>query len=481
MTGKGGMADEAMPFNCRRKSFVKPRTDCAGEYPVRVWNKKSIYPDWIFIRDVLYRMNGMEKIMECISISFRSAPEETRKRFAFPAGETGIKERTAFLEKAGEAVLLSTCNRTEVYAAGEGSFGRLEELLSEKSGMPSTEVKRLARRFVGEKACAHLYRVACGMDSMVVGEDEILGQVRAAYLFSSERGFCGYELNTVFQGALACAKKIKTETLLSKTSVSVATLACAEIFRFAKLRGKAAALPGGSGKAADGETGPSERKKAGEKADQRALEVLLIGGSGKMGGSVLKNLLGREGIHIYATRRSHGLGEREGGRLSIVDYRDRCRFLERADVIVSATESPHYTLTAGETEKYLKCSGPEKPRLFIDMAVPADIDRQIASLPGCRVLGMDDFERLAEENNRKKQQAVLDAETLLTEELEELYKTLLFHETAGQLDRIRERFAGYSAERFLFYLKDRLDAASLKAVLEALKEETGEGADCRQA
>ena len=481
MTGKGGMADEAMPFNCRRKSFVKPRTDCAGEYPVRVWNKKSIYPDWIFIRDVLYRMNGMEKIMECISISFRSAPEETRKRFAFPAGETGIKERTAFLEKAGEAVLLSTCNRTEVYAAGEGSFGRLEELLSEKSGMPSTEVKRLARRFVGEKACAHLYRVACGMDSMVVGEDEILGQVRAAYLFSSERGFCGYELNTVFQGALACAKKIKTETLLSKTSVSVATLACAEIFRFAKLRGKAAALPGGSGKAADGEAEPSERKKAGEKADQRALEVLLIGGSGKMGGSVLKNLLGREGIHIYATRRSHGLGEREGGRLSIVDYRDRCRFLERADVIVSATESPHYTLTAGETEKYLKCSGAEKPRLFIDMAVPADIDRQIASLPGCRVLGMDDFERLAEENNRKKQQAVLDAETLLTEELEELYKTLLFHETAGQLDRIRERFAGYSAERFLFYLKDRLDAASLKAVLEALKEETGEGADCRQA
>lgn len=216
MTGKGGMADEAMPFNCRRKSFVKPRTDCAGEYPVRVWNKKSIYPDWIFIRDVLYRMNGMEKIMECISISFRSAPEETRKRFAFPAGETGIKERTAFLEKAGEAVLLSTCNRTEVYAAGEGSFGRLEELLSEKSGMPSTEVKRLARRFVGEKACAHLYRVACGMDSMVVGEDEILGQVRAAYLFSSERGFCGYELNTVFQGRLPARRRLRRKPFCPK-------------------------------------------------------------------------------------------------------------------------------------------------------------------------------------------------------------------------------------------------------------------------
>ena len=158
------------------------------------------------------------------------------------------------------------------------------------------------------------------------------------------------------------------------------------------------------------------------------------------------------------------------GRLSIVDYRERYRFLECADVIVSATESPHYTITAGEAGECLKRSGPEKERLFIDIAIPADIDRQIASLPGCRVVGMDDFERLAEENNRKKQQAVRDAGALLEEEMEELYKSLLFHETAGELDQIRERFAGYSVERFLFYLKDRLDAASLKAVLQALKE-----------
>lgn len=384
----------------------------------------------------------MESIMECISISFRSAPEEIRKRFAFPAGEAGTGEREAFLEKAGKAVLLSTCNRTEVYAAGTGSLERLEELLAEKSGMEVTQVRRIARRFSGEKACAHLYRVACGMDSMVVGEDEILGQVRSAYLFSAERGRCGYELNAVFQGSLACAKKIKKETMISKSSVSVATLACAEIFRFEKQH---------------------------KETEEGKLQVLLIGGSGRMGGSVLKNLLGREGIHVYATRRSHGLGERESSRLSVVDYRDRYRYLEQADVIVSATESPHYTLTAEEAGESLR-RGQKKKRLFIDIAVPADLDRQIASLPGCRLIGMDDFERLAQENNRKKQQAVLDAGELLEEALEELYKSLLFHETAGELERIRERFAGYSVERFLFYLRDRLDAASLKAVLEALKD-----------
>ena len=432
---------------------------------------------------------GMENIMECISISFRSAPEEIRKRFAFPAGEAGTAEREAFLEEAGEAVLLSTCNRTEVYAAGEGSLERLEELLARKSGMAVTQVRRIAGRFAGEKACAHLYRVACGMDSMVVGEDEILGQVRAAYLFSAERGCCGWELNTVFQGALACAKKIKTRTLLSKTSVSAATLACAEIFRFERLleeeKAASAAGPDGPGNMPVGKAG-------GKKGEKTKLQVLLVGGSGKMGGSILKNLLARENIHVYATRRSHGLGERESSRLSVVDYRERYRFLERADVIVSATESPHYTFTAGEAEEYLRGTGTaegsetaegagttesskaEKKRLFIDIAVPADIDRQIASLPGCRVVGMDDFERLAEENNRKKQQAVQDAWALLEEELEELYKSLLFHETAGELERIRERFAGYSVDRFLFWLKDRLDAASLKAVLQALKEETSE-------
>lgn len=389
--------------------------------------------------------------MECISISFRSAPEEVRKRFAFSAQKAGEAEKEEFLEKAGEAVLLATCNRTEVYAAGEGGFARLEKLLAEKGEVAETEIRRISRRFSGKKACAHLYQVACGMDSMVVGEDEILGQVREAYRFSAERGKCGYELNTAFQGALACAKKIKTETLLSKTSVSVATLACTEIFRFGRMEGKTGAQDSAAG-------------------GKGRLCVLLIGGSGRMGTSLLKNLLERKDIEVLATRRSHGIGGAESARMTVVDYRDRYRFLKRADVVVSATDSPHYTITAGEAWKYLAPSAKAKERLFIDIAVPADIDREIAGFPGCRVVGIDDFERLAEENNRKKQQAVLDAGQLLELELEELYKTIAFHETAKGLDQIRQRFAGYSVERFLFYLKDRLDAASLQAVLNALRE-----------
>ena len=165
--------------------------------------------------------------MECISISFKSAPEEVRKCFVFSE-----EEKRKILEQTGQAVVLNTCNRTEIYVTGgENSFSLLERLLADKSGMEETQLRRISRRFQGKKALEHLYRVTCGMDSMVLGEDEILGQMRQAYLFSCKEGKPGYELNTAFQGALACAKKIKTETEISKASVSIATLVSNEVFK----------------------------------------------------------------------------------------------------------------------------------------------------------------------------------------------------------------------------------------------------------
>lgn len=149
--------------------------------------------------------------MECISISFKSAPEEVRKCLCFRRGKRKI------LEQTGQAVVLNTCNRTEIYVTGgENSFSLLERLLADKSGMEETQLRRISRRFQGKKALEHLYRVTCGMDSMVLGEDEILGQMRQAYLFSCKEGKPGYELNTAFQGALACAKKSRRKRRFPK-------------------------------------------------------------------------------------------------------------------------------------------------------------------------------------------------------------------------------------------------------------------------
>lgn len=377
--------------------------------------------------------------MECISISFKSAPEEIRRIFVFT-----LEEKKQLLEQAEQAVLLATCNRTEIYATGKESlFPVLERLLAEKSGMEETELRRIAKRFQGKKALEHLYRVTCGMDSMVLGEDEILGQVRQAYLFSCEEHRTGYELNTAFQGALACAKKIKTETDISKASVSIATLVSNEVFRTENA---------------------IMREEGAQSGREEGLRVLLIGGSGKMGSIILKNLLDRGSIHVYATKRNHSVTDRERSNLTVVDYGDRYRFLEQADVVISSTESPHYTITAGKTAELLKDG---RERLFIDIAVPADIDREISALPGCRLIAIDDFRELAGRNNLRKQQAIADAGELMSEELETLYKTLAFHEAAGQLNKWKESFAGCGLDKILFFLRDNLDSDSFQAVLEA--------------
>lgn len=380
--------------------------------------------------------------MECISISFKSAPEEIRRIFVFTQ-----EEKKQLLEQAGQAVLLATCNRTEIYASGKESlFSVLERLLAEKSGMEETELRRIAKRFQGKKALEHLYRVTCGMDSMVLGEDEILGQVRQAYLFSCEEHRTGYELNTAFQGALACAKKIKTETDISKSSVSIATLVSNEVFRTENARMKA------------------EGAQSAQSGHEEGLRVLLIGGSGKMGSIILKNLLDRGSIQVYATKRNHSVTDRERSNLTVVDYGERYRYLELADVIISSTESPHYTITAGKAADLLKDG---RERLFIDIAVPADIDREIGMLPGCRLIAIDDFRELAGRNNLRKQQAIADAGELMNEELETLYKTLAFHEAAGQLNGWKESFAGCGLDKILFFLRDNLDSDSFQAVLEA--------------
>lgn len=372
--------------------------------------------------------------MECISISYKTAEAGRRQRFAFDQQAAGL-----FLEKLmqqpfiSQCVLLSTCNRTEVYVQEERScFSALEELLADTAGAEVDEVRSIVRCYQGKKAIRHLFAVTCGMDSMVIGEDEILGQVRNAYMRSADVGFTGYELNTVFQAALACAKKIKTQTKLSKTSVSVATLAANEVFRM-----------------------PVSPKT-----------VLIIGSSGQIGGIILKNIAGHEDIRVIATTRTHqGLYQDGSGRVENVDYQNRYEYLDEADVIISATSSPHYTITAGKAKEAIHTA---KKRLYLDVSVPADIDEKIALMEGCSLISIDDFRQLAEKNNELKQQAVLDAQDILAEETESLYKVLSFHNAAGKMEGWKEKYRDYSFEKLLFKLRDELDSGSFEALLEAL-------------
>lgn len=374
--------------------------------------------------------------MECISISHKTAKSEDRQRCCISGehAEKYLREIMA-LDKVEQSVLLSTCNRMEIYVQGEGScFKELEEAVAGVAGTDADWVRRRVRRYQGEKAIRHLFRVVCGMESMVIGEDEILGQTRDAYLFSKERGCTGYELNSIFQAALACAKRVKTETMISKTSVSVATLAANEVFRLP--------LP--------------------EKT------VLLIGSSGQMGGIILKNLLSQENIRVIATVRSHnGIYQSGDSRVKNVDYQERYRYLEEADAVISATSSPHYTLTA---KRVLEAIKTPRERLFLDISMPPDIDTDIAGAARCRLVSLDDMQQLAQENNRRKQQALADAEEILKEDLEKIYKALSFHRFTKAVPGWKERCGQYTAEKLLYLLRDKADSASFEAVLKVLEQ-----------
>lgn len=372
--------------------------------------------------------------MECISISHKTAKSIERQKCFVPKTRTEeFLRRIMQVDRVEQCVLLSTCNRTEIYVQGEENrFKELEEVLAESAGCDGQWVRELVRRYQGTKAIHHLFRVACGMESMVVGEDEILGQVRDAYGYAKDAGYTGYELNSIFQAALACAKRVKTETMISKTAVSVATLAANEVFHLSR---------------------PQKT-------------VLLIGSSGQMGGIILKNLLSQENIRIIATVRSHnGIYQSGNPRVENVDYQKRYDYLEEADAVVSATSSPHYTLTAGQVEKSIKTP---KERLFLDISMPPDMDGEIAGIAHCRLVSLDDINGLAEENNRLKKQALMDAEEILAGDLDKICKVLAFHRFTEADAGWRKRYEGWTAEKLIYLLRDELDRKSFEAVLNVL-------------
>ncbi|MDD6345823.1 MAG: glutamyl-tRNA reductase, partial [Oscillospiraceae bacterium] len=163
--------------------------------------------------------------MNCLSISYKNADIDIRKKFAFPEDvQKAFSEKLIYCGNVQECVILCTCNRTEVYFCGnKNSVSDVKKFLSEYSGISESDFIRYIRFFSKKNAVSHLFRVACGIESMVIGEDEILGQLKKAYSLAYENKTVSHRLNIIFQSAVTCAKKVKTDTELSKTSVSTAT------------------------------------------------------------------------------------------------------------------------------------------------------------------------------------------------------------------------------------------------------------------
>lgn len=401
--------------------------------------------------------------MNCIGVNYKKVPLEVREHYAFSA-----EEQREFHKKLREeagcigSVIVSTCNRSEIYFCGRESVAEgtlicpegvtddpnctaeteddliagVEHVLASYKGIREQEMLGQIYVYSGDTALQHLFHVACGLDSMVLGEDEILRQVKEGYLLAQKENAVCNEINIAFQGAMSSAKSIKTNTLLSKTPVSMGTLAANRIESFLQEMG---------GK-----------------------KVLLVGITGQIGSILAKNLYSKGITDITGTSRHHSgfAGRFLDMEIRMVDFADRYDYVEEADVIVSATTGPHYTFLAQQVEAAAKTA---KRRLFVDMAVPRDIDRAVMGISNCELVDIDDFKRAAACNNEIKLRETDKAKLILAEKLEETKKSIYM---SVFMDRDAAVFAKWKDKSFgsVFYrLKDQISAEQLKALMEALR------------
>jgi glutamyl-tRNA reductase len=317
-----------------------------------------------------------------VGISHHRAPVELRERVALdPAAAAALAGRLA--EGAGEAVCLSTCNRTELYVtSGEPAKAEAD---AEGALVGIAGVDELAPalyRLRDEAAALHLFRVAAGLDSMVPGEGEILGQVRAAY----EAGSTGPLLDHVFRQALHAGKKVRTVTAIAEAPASVSSAAAAlaeQVF-----------------------------------GDLRGCSILLVG-AGKISELAARNLLSRGArIAVVANRsvdRAAELAGRLGGEAVPLEQVEG--ELARADVVVSSTGAPGFVLGRDAVARALR-SRRGRPLFLFDLAVPRDLDPAIDSLDGCYLYDIDDLEAVVSETLAGRRREAERAEAIVAEEAE---------------------------------------------------------------
>jgi glutamyl-tRNA reductase len=339
-----------------------------------------------------------------VGTSHRLAPVEIRERVA--VDPDGAAELGTQLADGGEAVCLSTCNRTEVYVAVEEPIGadrRVTEALSELAGVDRTELEPYLYRLEQEAAAVHLFRVAAGLDSLVPGEGEILGQVKTAY----ERGSAGPLLDRLFSHALHAGKRVRTDTAIAEspgTTSSAAAALAAQVF-----------------------------------GDLDGSRIAIVG-AGKIGTLAAKRLLKRGAELTFVANRTTARGEQLAGELGGValPLERIAEALETADILVSSTSSPELVLGANDVRRALAARR-GRPLLLIDLAVPRDLDPAINELADCYLYDIDDLEAVVQETLQGREAEFAKAEAIAVAEGERFGDWLATLDVVPMITSIRER------------------------------------------
>jgi glutamyl-tRNA reductase len=325
-----------------------------------------------------------------IGVSHKTAPVALRERVALPEGraEEFMRELVGDAE-VHEAVAISTCNRTEVYlVVGDPVEAETTVLgmLARQAGIRPTELADPIYSLRNCDAARHLYRVTAGLESMIVGEAEVQGQVRRAYELALAAGVTGPLSNRLFHAALATGKRARSETAISRSRVSVSSVAV-----------------------------DLARETIGDLASRR----VVVLGTGEMS-ELTARALAEQGVStIFAANRrrdrAQALAERFGGR--VVSFDDLPRELELADIVLASTASPHPIVGHDELALVMRQRG-GRPLLLIDIAVPRDVDSLCAQLAGVTLYDIDDLQAVVAGNLKVRQAEARRAEAIIEEEIQ---------------------------------------------------------------
>ncbi len=342
-------------------------------------------------------------------LNFKKAPLEYREKLACSKDEARhILPILRSVSRLEELVLISTCNRVELYAIGDdyGNVYKLITTLIELKGL-NPSIKKYSFFLEGKEAVAHIFRVASSLDSMVVGEPQITSQFKEAFYIAKEVGTVGKILNRIFERALRCSKRVRTETGISKNAVSV-SYAAVELIKkiFGNLKG---------------------------------IKVLLIGAGemAELAASYLKKLQ----AHIFITNRTYEKAIEIAKKLegNAIRFENLLDYIHEYDVVLCSTASRQYILTKEAYEKAIK-KRKYKPVFIVDISVPRNIDPEINDIENVFLYDVDDLKEVAQKNLMERFKEKEKAEIIIWDEVEKFIRWLEFIGIEKQIIKLRQEW-----------------------------------------
>ncbi len=333
-----------------------------------------------------------------LGINHHTAPVEVRERLAIPAGRLADATRSLIAAPGvQEGLILSTCNRVELLTVqekgaspGTDAHADLLRFLNEYFAVPAAAIRPHLYEFREREAVRHLFRVASSLDSMIVGEPQILGQVKEAYAIAKEVGAVSTSMDKLLQSAFSTAKKVRSETQIGSSSVSIASVAV-DLARkiFGSLAGK---------------------------------QVLLVG-AGKMSELALRHLIQQGATNLLIANRTLARAERiaaslqaPGTSTEVIAFEDLYAQAHRADIVITSTGSAAQLFGRANGQAFIQ-RRKGRPMFFIDIAVPRDVDPGMNKVEGCFVYDIDDLQQVAQANQADRHREAAAAEQIVTAEV----------------------------------------------------------------